>query len=99
MAEGERSGQPDTTRRAELERLAIAAIREHRELIAAAEAADEALHPGEGEPDLSPECRASLEEVCLKRRLRMSVQQHVLNNLINQLGFIPDVPSNGADGS
>lgn len=98
VVEEGRLDQPDGAEQTELERLTIVAIIEHRTLIAAAEAADEALRWAEGDRQLSVEHRASLEAACDKSRLTLTAQQLALNNLIDRLGYIPDVSTARAGG-
>lgn len=92
-----RPDQPAMTEQSELERLTIASIFEHRALLAEAEAADEVLQAAGADPGLLPEDRETLEAACVKSRLTLTAQQLALNNLINRLGYVPDVPPAGTD--
>lgn len=75
-----------------LERETIEAILEHRRLIAEADAADERVRRAEEAMERCPETLSDLKARSLRLRVDLAAHQLALNDLLNQLGYIPSVP-------
>jgi hypothetical protein len=82
----------ETLDKAELEALTIAAIREHRALFSSDEAAYEAWVAAQ-QDEQTP--RARLEDLqadYLARQKRAAAQQDELSDMLDVLGFVPNLP-------
>ncbi|MBK5570821.1 transcriptional repressor TraM [Ensifer sp. SSB1] len=76
---------------AELEMLAVSAIREHRVLLAADQAVyEEWLHASD-DPSISSAVLQTLQDEYLARQKKSEAQQAELSEILDALGFVPDV--------
>lgn len=81
--------------KSELEVLAVAAIREHRHLIAADEAVYEEWTRASADPSVSAAVLKSLQDEYVARQKKSEAQQEELSDIIAALGYVPDVPLDG----
>jgi TraR antiactivator len=79
--------------KAELEALAIAAIREHRALLAADEVVYEEWTRANDDPATAVSVLKSLQDEYLARQKKSEAQQRELSEIIDALGYVPEVPS------
>ncbi len=75
----------------ELEMLAVAAIREHRHLIAADEAVYEEWTRASADPSVSAAILKSLQDEYVARQKKSAAQQEVLSKIIDALGYVPEI--------
>nr|CAD6437730.1 transcriptional regulator [Rhizobium sp. Q54] len=75
-----------------LEELAVAAIHEHRRLLAADEAVYEEWSRASADPSVSSDVLANLQDEYIARQSRSEAQQEELSQIIDALGYIPHVP-------
>lgn len=78
-------GKPD------LERLAIAAICEHRALLAADQAVYEEWLRAANDPTISGAVVQTLKDEYLARQTKSGGQQQELSDILDALGYVPDV--------
>ncbi len=78
--------------KSELEVLAIAAIHEHRNLLAADDAVYEEWTRANDDPTITSSVLRSLQDEYLARQERSEAQQRKLSEIIDALGYVPDVP-------
>jgi len=78
--------------KAELEALAIAAIREHRRLLAADEVVYEEWTRANEDPSTAVSVLKSLQDEYLARQKKSEAQQRELSEMIDALGYVPEVP-------
>lgn len=83
LAEGQRD---------ELERRVLSAIIEHRQLFESDQAVYEEWERASEAPQTPPAIIQSLQEEYRRRRAKTAAQQERLANLIDALGYVPDVP-------
>lgn len=83
--------QPAEAQR-ELERRVVLAILEHRQHVESDEAVFEEWERASEDPQATPAILQSLQEEYLRRRAKTAAQQKLLANLIEALGYVPDVP-------
>ncbi|QPB24813.1 transcriptional repressor TraM [Rhizobium sp. 007] len=83
--------------KSELEALAVSAIREHRRLLAADEAVYEEWNRGTADPSVSSAVLKSLQDEHLARQKKSEAQQEELSEIIDALGYVPDVPLDGEE--
>lgn len=76
-----------------LAELAVSAIHEHRRLLAADEAVYEEWIRASGDPSVSSDVLANLQDEYIARQKKSEAQQEELSQIIDALGYIPDVPS------
>ncbi|NZD54477.1 MULTISPECIES: transcriptional repressor TraM [Rhizobium] len=81
----------------ELEVLAVAAIREHRHLIAADEAVYEEWTRASADPSVSGAVLKSLQDEYVARQNKSEAQQELLSEIIDALGYIPEVAPDGEE--
>ena len=81
--------------KAELERLAIAAIREHRTLLAADEVVYEEWTRANDDPSTPGAVLRTLQDEYIARQKKSEAQQCELAEIIDALGYVPDVPIDG----
>ncbi|AQS65451.1 MULTISPECIES: transcriptional repressor TraM [Rhizobium/Agrobacterium group] len=81
--------------KSELEALAISAIREHRRLIVADEAVYEEWTRASADPSVSSAVLESLQQEYAARQRKSEAQQEELSEIIDVLGYIPEVPLDG----
>ena len=81
----------------ELEVLAVAAIREHRQLIAADEAVYEEWTRASADPSISAAVLKTLQDEYVARQKRSEAQQEELSEIIDTLGYVPEVASDGEE--
>ncbi len=82
--------------KAELEALAIAAIREHRRLLAADEVVYEEWTRANDDSSTALSVLKSLQDEYLARQKKSEAQQRELSEIIEALGYVPEVPIDGA---
>lgn len=78
--------------KSELEGRAVSAIREHRRLIVADEAVYEEWTRASADPSVSSAVLESLQQEYVARQKKSEAQQEELSEIIDALGYIPDVP-------
>ncbi|MBP1884952.1 transcriptional repressor TraM [Sinorhizobium mexicanum] len=76
----------------ELEALAVSAILEHRRLLAADEVVYEEWTRATDDGSVSTAVLKSLQDQYLERQKKSEAQQEELSEIIDALGYIPDVP-------
>jgi hypothetical protein len=81
----------------ELEALAIAAIKEHRRLIVADEAVYEEWTRASADPSVSAAVLKNLQDEYVARQKKSEAQQEELSEIIDALGYVPDVASDVDD--
>ncbi|MBY3123069.1 transcriptional regulator [Rhizobium leguminosarum] len=81
----------------ELEVLAVAAIREHRRLIAADEAVYEEWTRASADLAVSSAVLESLQDEYVARQKKSEAQQEVLSEIIDALGYVPEVAPDGEE--
>ena len=85
-------------RTSELEPLAIAAIQEHRRLLAADEVVYDEWTRANDDPTVPASVLQSLQDEYLARQKTSEAQQQELSEIIDALGYVPEVPI-GDDGA
>ena len=80
------------TAKDDLELLTVSAIKEHRRLFESDQTVYDEWERVSDEPTASPSVVQSLQEEYLRRRTKTAAQQELLADLIDALGYIPDVP-------
>ncbi|MBO9126421.1 MULTISPECIES: transcriptional repressor TraM [Rhizobium/Agrobacterium group] len=83
--------------KSELETLAIAAIREHRRLIVADEAVYEEWTSASSDPAVSSAVLETLQREYIARQEKSAAQQEELSEIIDALGYVPDVAPDADD--
>lgn len=84
-----------SVRKSELEALAVSAIREHRRLLAADQAVyDEWAHASD-DPSLSGSVVQALQNEYIARQKKSEIQHEELSEILDALGYVPDVPLEG----
>ncbi|OJF91497.1 transcriptional repressor TraM [Pararhizobium antarcticum] len=78
--------------KSELEVLAIGAINEHRNLLAADDAVYEEWTRANDDPTITTSVLRSLQDEYLARQERSETQQRKLSEIIDALGYVPEVP-------
>ena len=81
----------------ELEALAVSAILEHRRLLDADEAVYEEWLRASDDPSISGSVLQTLQNEYRARQKRSEAQQEELSDILDALGFVPDVPFDGAN--
>ena len=82
----------DLMQKSELEALAISAIREHRRLLAADQAVYDEWSRASDDRSISSSVLQTLQDEYLLRQKRSEAQQEELSEILDALGYIPDVP-------
>ncbi|MGZ2385995.1 transcriptional repressor TraM [Rhizobium laguerreae] len=95
--ETDRKSRFSSMQQSELEALAVSAILEHRRLIAADEAVYEEWTRATADPSVSSAVLKSLQEEYVARQKKSEVQQEELSEIIDALGYVPEVASDGGD--
>ncbi|TJW00051.1 MAG: transcriptional regulator [Mesorhizobium sp.] len=90
--ENQRKPQYDLMDKAELEALTVAAIREHRRQLAADQAVYEEWVRASQDPSTASSVLQSLQDEHFARDSRFEAQQEELSDMLDALGFVPDVP-------
>ncbi|WP_028734333.1 transcriptional repressor TraM [Rhizobium leguminosarum] len=93
----ERPSRYSLMQESELEVLAVAAIREHRHLIAADEAVYEEWTRASADPSISAAVLKSLQDEYVARQKKSEAQQEALSEIIDALGYIPEVAPDGEE--
>lgn len=93
----ERPSRYSSMQKPELEVLAVAAIREHRHLITADEAVYEEWTRASADPSVSAAVLNSLQDEYVARQKKSEAQQEVLSEIIDALGYVPEVAPDGED--
>ncbi|MBP1886563.1 transcriptional repressor TraM [Sinorhizobium mexicanum] len=99
-SEVERSGrQPryDSLEKSELEALAISAILEHRRLLAADQAVYDEWSRATDDPSATSSVLQTLQDEYIARQKRSEAHQEKLSEILDALGYVPDVPFEGDD--
>lgn len=78
--------------KSELEALAVSAIREHRRLLWADQAVYEEWLRASDDPSISGPVLQTLQDEYVARQKRSEAQQEELSDILDALGFVPDVP-------
>ncbi|MDQ1199180.1 hypothetical protein QE435_004937 [Rhizobium sp. SORGH_AS 787] len=81
-----------TLDKAQLEQLAVSAMKEHRALLASDQLVYEEWTRASEDPSVPPFVQQSLQEEYLSRQRRSEAQQERLSDLIEALGFVPALP-------
>ncbi|MBY5717065.1 transcriptional regulator, partial [Rhizobium leguminosarum] len=89
------SSRSSLMQESELEVLAVAAIREHRRLIAADEAVYEEWTRASADPSFSAAALKSLQDEYVARQKKSEAQQELLSEIIDALGYVPEVAPDG----
>ncbi|ARQ13587.1 transcriptional repressor TraM (plasmid) [Rhizobium etli] len=82
----------DSMEKSELKALAVLAIREHRQLLAADQAVYEEWLRASDDPSITSSVFQTLQNEYLARQKRSGAQQEELSEILDALGFVPDVP-------
>ncbi|NTF44043.1 hypothetical protein A6U86_29245 [Rhizobium sp. AC27/96] len=93
-SETERDGRAagyGSMQRSELETLAVAAIREHRQLVAADQVVYDEWLRASDDPSISSSVLQTLQDEYLARQKRSEAQQEELSEILDALGYVPDV--------
>ncbi|AGB73299.1 MULTISPECIES: transcriptional repressor TraM [Rhizobiaceae] len=88
----QRKPRYDLMDKAELETLTVAAIREHRRLLAADQAVYEEWIRASEDPTIVSSVLETLQEEHFARQTRAAAQQDELSDMLDALGFVPEVP-------
>lgn len=83
--------------KSELEALAVSAILEHRRLLEADEAVYEEWLRASDDPSISGSVLQTLQDEYRARQKRSEAQQEELSDILDALGFVPDVPFDGGN--
>ena len=75
----------------ELEALAVSAIQEHRRLLTADEAVYEEWTRAAADPSVPAAVLKSLQDEYVARQKKSEAQQEVLSEIIDALGYVPEV--------
>ena len=95
--EAERASRYGSISKSELERLAVSAIREHRAHLAADQAVYEEWLRATDDPSISSAVLQTLQDEFLARQKKSAAQQEGLSEILDALGFLPDVPIGDGD--
>lgn len=90
----ENQGKPqyDLMDKAELEALTVSAIHEHRRHLAADQVVYEEWVRASEDPSTASSVLQTLRDEYLARQRKSEVQQEELSDMLDALGFVPDVP-------
>ncbi|KSV63975.1 MULTISPECIES: transcriptional repressor TraM [Ensifer] len=89
--EAELASRYSSISKSELERLAVSAIREHRALLAADQAVYEEWLRANDDPSISSAVLQTLQDEFLARQKKSEAQQEELSEILDALGFLPDM--------
>ncbi len=92
-----RIGCYKSMQKSELEALAISAIHEHRQLLEADQTVYEEWLRASEDPSISSSVLQTLQNEYLARQKRSEAQQEELSDMLDALGFVPDVPFDNGD--
>lgn len=84
-------------RKSELEALAVSAIREHRRLLGADQSVYDEWLRASDDPSISSSVLQRLQDEYLARQKRSRIQQEELADILDALGFVPNVPFDDLD--
>ncbi|PDT82251.1 transcriptional repressor TraM [Sinorhizobium sp. BJ1] len=87
----EKQSRYDSMQKSELEALAVSAIAEHRRLLEADQTVYEEWLRASEDPSISGSVLQTLQNEYLKRQKRSEAQQEELSDMLDALGFVPDV--------
>lgn len=76
----------------DLEALAVSAILEHRRLFESDQSVYEEWERAANDRNAVPSVTQSLQDEYLRRRAKTAAQQEHLADIIDALGYVPDVP-------
>ncbi len=79
-------------RKSELAALAVSAILEHRQLLAADQTVYDEWLRATDDPSISSSVLQTLQDEYLARQTRSEAQQEELSEILDALGYVPDVP-------
>jgi TraR antiactivator len=85
------SSRYNSMQESELEALAIAAIKEHRQLIVADDAVYDEWTRASSDPAVASAVLESLQREYTARQEKSAAQQEELSEIIDALGYVPDV--------
>ncbi|MCW0001785.1 transcriptional repressor TraM [Pararhizobium sp. YC-54] len=88
----QRKPRYDSMGKAELEAMTVSAIREHRRLLAADQVVYEEWVRASDDPSIASSVLQTLQDEYLARQRRSEAQQDELSDMLDALGFVPDVP-------
>lgn len=77
--------------KADLESLAVSAIKEHRQLFESDQSVYEEWERAFNDPNADASVVQSLQDEYMRRRTRTAAQQEQLADLIDALGYVPNV--------
>lgn len=83
--------------KSELEALAVSTIRAHRQLLEADQAVYEEWLRANDDPSISSSVLQTLQDEYLARQKRSEAQQDELSDILDALGFVPDLPFEDGD--
>ncbi|WP_065091832.1 transcriptional repressor TraM [Rhizobium leucaenae] len=86
-----------STSKSELEALAVSAIRDHRALLAADQVVYEEWSRASEDLSTSSAVLQTLQDEYLARQKKSEAQQAELSEILDALGFVPDVRFNDGD--
>ncbi|YCI06422.1 transcriptional repressor TraM (plasmid) [Ensifer sp. D2-11] len=95
----EKEARYSVMNKSELEALAVAAILEHRRLLEADQTVYEEWLRASEDPSISSSVLQSLQDEYVARQKRSEAQQQELSDILDALGFVPDVPFDDGDES
>lgn len=95
----ERTSRYGSISTSELETLAVSAIREHRALLAADQAVYEEWLRASDDPSISSSVLQTLQDEYLIRQRQSEAKREELSDILDALGFVPEVPFPGGDQS
>lgn len=91
----EKSEKPpryDSMQKSELDALVVSAIHEHRQLLEADQTVYDEWSRASEDPSVSNSVLQTLQNEYLARQKRSEAQQEELSEMLDALGFVPDVP-------
>lgn len=83
--------------KSELEVLAVSAILEHRRLLAADQAVYDEWSRASDDPSTSSSVLQTLQDEYIARQKKSEAHQEKLSEILDALGYVPDVPFEGDD--
>lgn len=92
-----RASRYSLMQKSELEALAVSAIYEHRELLEADQTVYEEWIRASEDPSMSSSILETLQNEYLERQKRSEAQREELSEILDALGFVPDVPADKGD--
>ncbi|MBB4420809.1 hypothetical protein GGE20_005800 [Rhizobium leguminosarum] len=90
-----RDSRYSSMQKSELEVLAVSAIREHRRLLAADQAVYDEWALASDDPSITGSVLQTLQDEYIARQRKSETQQEELSEILEALGYVPDVPLEG----